>query len=100
MSSKPPPHGVGFGSEYCVGVLLEGLMTKRRGDPSSLHITHIVRVVAFHRMPSVWQPVPLAVPPPIAHDFTSLPLVVYSPRVLDLLSMPTLEVMFCQPIHT
>src|SRR5215469_2941344 len=100
MSSKPPPQGVGFGSEYWVGALVEGLMTKRRGCPSSLHITHIMCVVAFHRMPSEWQPVPLAVPPPMVHIFKGLPLVVYSPTVLDLLSVPSLAVMFCQPIHT
>jgi hypothetical protein len=50
-------------------------------------------------MPSVWQPVPAA-GPPIFHDFTSVPLLVYSPIVLDLLSAPSLAVMFCQPIHT
>ena len=97
MSSKPPPCGV-FGSVIDVGVLLAGSMVQSCGLPSSLHITHIRCVVGSIRMPSVWQPVP-AVGPPSFHDFTSWPLVVYSPIVLDLLSVPSLAVMFCQPIH-
>jgi hypothetical protein len=74
-------------------------MIQSWGLPSSLHITHVLPVLGSTRMPSVWQPVP-AVGPPIFHDFTSVPLLVYSPIVLDLLSAPSLAVMFCQPIHT
>src|SRR5260370_16212141 len=98
MSSNPPPCGV-FGSVISLAELAAGSMVKSRGLPSSLHITHSTFVVGFIRMPSVWQPVP-AVGPPILHDLTSLPLVVYSPIVLDLSSAPSLAVMFCQPIHT